>query len=540
MYNWLIAQIGVDGARVVVVVAAFLVAALVVWLIISLSRRVQNRSANAEHKSRLALCVSMPVDAQRRLVIVRRDGVEHLLLIGGPSDVVVESKIPIASLSPVAHPVLADRHNELAHGVVDEDAVIGFSGENGARETIFTPAVMTQDNVPSNVIEQEEVLREAALREAVEQEEQAADQRKMETAAPPADEIQPDITQEVTAENQETEKQPEDMMSIPLSYSALSMSPLSSLPLSALASKQTAAEPLQPETQILPVQHIAAQHTAQDKPAGESVAQNSEPEAVTGVFSPAAQQKEAAPQEETGFVEPEPPFSSYFAGQPKQRTKAQTQAQVPPQTPEKNHGQAREQVQPHGQVARLMPMPTSPLSSPVAPVDVVQAAEEHEAGLGNVQNFSLNPFVRPPADRTPSPAVTQQKMVTHETAESSAPVESPASYANNFLGYPVQRFSDSAFPAAVTPQMGTTMAAGMTVGLAVGHAPIPMPPVSAVGEKVLAAPVPHLYPVDSTPPPQSEEALPPVQNLADDFEQMLHDELMRPVDDGLKIVSFKP
>ena len=34
-----------------------------------------------------------PVDGRRRLVLVRRDNVEHLLMIGGPSDIVVEQNI---------------------------------------------------------------------------------------------------------------------------------------------------------------------------------------------------------------------------------------------------------------------------------------------------------------------------------------------------------------------------------------------------------------------------------------------------------------
>jgi hypothetical protein len=36
---------------------------------------------------------SAAVDARRKLVIIRRDNVEHLLMIGGPSDVVVETNI---------------------------------------------------------------------------------------------------------------------------------------------------------------------------------------------------------------------------------------------------------------------------------------------------------------------------------------------------------------------------------------------------------------------------------------------------------------
>src|SRR5262245_26550097 len=42
---------------------------------------------------RLAVIDAAPVDSRRRLVLIRRDNIEHLLLIGGPSDVVVEPNI---------------------------------------------------------------------------------------------------------------------------------------------------------------------------------------------------------------------------------------------------------------------------------------------------------------------------------------------------------------------------------------------------------------------------------------------------------------
>jgi len=42
---------------------------------------------------RLAVVEQAPVDGRRRLVLVRRDGVEHLLMTGGPIDVVVENGI---------------------------------------------------------------------------------------------------------------------------------------------------------------------------------------------------------------------------------------------------------------------------------------------------------------------------------------------------------------------------------------------------------------------------------------------------------------
>ncbi|MBW9090211.1 flagellar biosynthetic protein FliO [Rhizobium wenxiniae] len=42
---------------------------------------------------RLQVLDAAAVDARRRLVLVRRDDVEHLIMIGGPTDVVIESRI---------------------------------------------------------------------------------------------------------------------------------------------------------------------------------------------------------------------------------------------------------------------------------------------------------------------------------------------------------------------------------------------------------------------------------------------------------------
>lgn len=43
---------------------------------------------------RLMLVDSLAIDPRRQLLIVRRDNVEHLILTGGPTDVVVETGIP--------------------------------------------------------------------------------------------------------------------------------------------------------------------------------------------------------------------------------------------------------------------------------------------------------------------------------------------------------------------------------------------------------------------------------------------------------------
>jgi hypothetical protein len=50
-------------------------------------------NTNRGRMPRLAVIDAAAVDGRRRLVLVRRDNVEHLLMIGGPSDIVVEPNI---------------------------------------------------------------------------------------------------------------------------------------------------------------------------------------------------------------------------------------------------------------------------------------------------------------------------------------------------------------------------------------------------------------------------------------------------------------
>src|SRR5215831_815145 len=53
---------------------------------------------------RLAVIDYASVDGRRRLILVRRDNVEHLLMIGGPTDVVVEPNIVRAVAATATRP----------------------------------------------------------------------------------------------------------------------------------------------------------------------------------------------------------------------------------------------------------------------------------------------------------------------------------------------------------------------------------------------------------------------------------------------------
>jgi len=56
----------------------------------------------AGRQKRLALVDTLPIDAKRRLVLVRRDNVEHLVLLGPSGDTVVETGVSSAFPAVVA------------------------------------------------------------------------------------------------------------------------------------------------------------------------------------------------------------------------------------------------------------------------------------------------------------------------------------------------------------------------------------------------------------------------------------------------------
>jgi flagellar protein FliO/FliZ len=75
------------GALFVVVALIFAVA----WVAKRLG--LGGRLATARGQRRLAVQEVLPLDGKRKLVLLKRDGVEHLLLLGLNDDVVVETGI---------------------------------------------------------------------------------------------------------------------------------------------------------------------------------------------------------------------------------------------------------------------------------------------------------------------------------------------------------------------------------------------------------------------------------------------------------------
>lgn len=89
--------IGTYGNNLIVAVVGVGVALLVLAIALWLLRRRSGSSpfirGGRNRQPRLQVLDATAVDARRRLVLVRRDNVEHLVMIGGPTDIVIESGI---------------------------------------------------------------------------------------------------------------------------------------------------------------------------------------------------------------------------------------------------------------------------------------------------------------------------------------------------------------------------------------------------------------------------------------------------------------
>ena len=78
-------------------VAVLALIAAVAWAVRRFAGNRLGANTNRSRMPRLAVIDAAAVDGRRRLVLVRRDNVEHLLMIGGPTDIVVEPNIVRAS-----------------------------------------------------------------------------------------------------------------------------------------------------------------------------------------------------------------------------------------------------------------------------------------------------------------------------------------------------------------------------------------------------------------------------------------------------------
>jgi flagellar protein FliO/FliZ len=115
---------GSDGSFVLQFAIIFLIILAVLTAIVLIARRFSGRGLSLAAKStqrgrqpRLGIVDVYELDRQRQLILLRRDNVEHLLLVGGPNDVVIERHIQ-RGLRGAADPIL--RPETLPESVSEE------------------------------------------------------------------------------------------------------------------------------------------------------------------------------------------------------------------------------------------------------------------------------------------------------------------------------------------------------------------------------------------------------------------------------------
>lgn len=108
--------IGLDPQTLILGVAGILFAlallALLIWAFRAFFGGSNARPARRGRDRRLGVVETATVDAKRKLYLIRRDDVEHLIIIGGPVDLVVETGIKAAPHLGLAHGDVTIAKNE--------------------------------------------------------------------------------------------------------------------------------------------------------------------------------------------------------------------------------------------------------------------------------------------------------------------------------------------------------------------------------------------------------------------------------------------
>lgn len=170
-------------------VAVLALIGVAAWLVRRFASNRLGTNTQRGRMPRLAVIDAAAVDGRRRLVLVRRDNIEHLLMIGGPSDIVVESNIvratPARDQLPQRTPNIASAEPPAPRLAPLPDAA-NWSEPEPARNESFDYAEPPLPELPPRSVRQpfpDEVRRPAASerrppeqdRRAVEQERRVVD-----------------------------------------------------------------------------------------------------------------------------------------------------------------------------------------------------------------------------------------------------------------------------------------------------------------------------------------------------------------------------
>ncbi len=127
------------GSRLFIAVAGVGLGLVCLFVVLMMMRRRTGPSpflrGGKNRQPRLQVLDAAAVDARRRIVLIRRDDVEHLVMIGGPTDVVIESGIGAARAKPSP--------------LASEEAEVPALAEPAAEPRLQAPARQPQLSAPT-------------------------------------------------------------------------------------------------------------------------------------------------------------------------------------------------------------------------------------------------------------------------------------------------------------------------------------------------------------------------------------------------------
>ena len=141
MFNWLseISGFEVSTIQYIIIISAIL---LIAFFLLTIRGRSYIPIVNRTRKRgrRLQVKEYIKVDAQRSLVLVQRDNVEHLLLVGGNTDILIEKSIEEPDLTEF-------ESDENDKNIVKKEGILSESGQfTGNSQEISSNLTTTNDN----------------------------------------------------------------------------------------------------------------------------------------------------------------------------------------------------------------------------------------------------------------------------------------------------------------------------------------------------------------------------------------------------------
>ena len=161
MMDWLSGLVGENTAHLISFIGLFVLFLMGVFVVYAaIKRMTAGTYVSKDHNvaPRLTVTDAAAVDGQRRLVLVRRDDVEHLILIGGPSDIVIEQNIIRHKRDHHENTAPRNHHQDTNR----QDERIASSAPRAAASTAVQPAAQAATPVAAQAMIVEQTFSASA------------------------------------------------------------------------------------------------------------------------------------------------------------------------------------------------------------------------------------------------------------------------------------------------------------------------------------------------------------------------------------------